>query len=75
MILVDLPAKMKCSEPSCEETSPVQMCLLTSGGFGFAPSSKLWQITTDPRSVVSPYNARCPLHAVKIQPAVALAKG
>ncbi len=69
MIHVKMPSFMNCDEPGCQESVPVDLCLLMTGGFGFKPKSKeAWQVGANPQGF---FIARCPGHAQQIQPAPA----
>lgn len=62
MITVEMPGTMRCDEPSCEATAPVQFCLLGTGAFAFKPSDTTWQVVLPEGNPGAPFGCRCPAH-------------
>lgn len=67
MIVVDLPAKVKCDEGTgCKETLSVELVLALTGGFSVKlPDGHGWQILGNPQENL--FRARCPTHRTVIE--------
>ena len=81
MVVMQLPAEMRCDEPGCQAKEPVQLALMAAGGFVFKAQAedqgRRWQVLFGAGGLGSPFVTRCPLHHVVIEtpPAVHLPRG
>jgi hypothetical protein len=64
MIKLDLPTRLTCDFDGCAASVPVQLVLLTAGGFGVTDPKGGWQIASVRANPFGPMMGRCPEHKV-----------